>query len=389
MLPRLGIVPKLVLPALLALALVAPAGVRAITVADGFTYAGTNGFAASRALAEDYGNYPWFAAVGSLAIYEGTNSFTATGTLLNPEWVLTAGHNWASGAVTGLNFILGGVSHAADLVSLVQHPLWVQAPAPLPNEDVGPSQGWDVALFRLAVPITNTIAFPRLYTGSGEATRTGITLGAGIIGTGTQPTGPDTNYPPPIHAAMNVIDRATAQTNSGLAGGLLVNDFDGTGEPGQNTLGQDYNATGQPWIWGTAANTITNLDPSGTITGTGSAVAQLVVGGNIVEGGTAPGDSGGPTFIEDGGEWKLAGITSWGYNPWDVLQRGGDGLDGLYGDLSYMTRVSQVEPWISSVVPEPSTLALVTMGLAGAFWVARRKQRSGCPRCPGPDPHTF
>lgn len=359
-------------------ALFASADARAILIADGFSYAGSNGFAGSSALAHDYGNYPWFKAVGSIRIYEGAESFTGTGTLLNSEWVLTAGHNWNSQAVTGLQFILGGVTHAASLGSWVQHPLWTNAPTPLPNEDVGPSQGWDVALFRLAAPVTETIVFPQLYTGTDELGKTGITLGAGIIGTGTQRTGDTSNQSLDVYASMNVVDRTTAQTNSGYSGGLIVTDFDGTNNPLQNTLGDGYNGSGSPWVWDTSTSTITSLDPAGSIAGTNSAIAQLVVGGDIVEGGTAPGDSGGPTFIQDGAEWKLAGITSWGLNPWDSLYVGGSGLDGLYGDVSYMTRVSQVAPWIAGIIPEPSTYALLVMTGAVALWWAARKRGEAC-----------
>lgn len=372
MLPALRMSIKANLVALVA-ALLAPTDARAILIADGFSYAGSNGFAGSSALAQDYVNYPWFKAVGSIRIYEGSESFTATGTLLNSEWVLTAGHNWNSLAVTGLEFILGGVAHAASMGSLVQHPLWTSAPTPLLNEDVGPSQGWDVALFRLAAPITEAIVFPQLYTGSDELGKTGITLGAGIIGTGTQPTDGSSNPSLTVYASMNVVDRTTAQTNSGYSGGLIVTDFDGTNNPQQNTLGDGYDGSGSPWVWGTSTNIITSLDPAGSIAGTNSAIAQLVMGSDIVEGGTAPGDSGGPTFIQDGDEWKLAGITSWGLNPWDGLSNGTSGLDGLYGDVSYMTRVSQVAPWVLSVVPEPSTYALLVLTGASALWWVRKR----------------
>jgi hypothetical protein len=369
---RIGIKAKLV--ALVA-ALFVPTDARAILIADGFSYAGINGFDGSRALARDYANYPVFKAVGGIRVYEGAASFTGTGTLLNSEWVLTAGHNWNNQAVTGLEFILGGVVHAARLESRLQHPLWTNAPAPLPNEDVGPSQGWDVALFRLAAPITEAIVFPQLYTGTDELGKTGITLGAGITGTGNQPTSDSSNPSLDIYASMNVVDRLTAQTSSGYSGGLIATDFDGTNDVRQNTLGVGYNGSGSPWVWDTSTNTVTSLDPAGSIDGTDSAIDQLVMGPDIVEGSTAPGDSGGPTFIQDGGEWKLAGITSWGLNPWDALDNGGSGLDGLYGDVSYMTRVSQVAPWITSVVPEPSTCALLVMTGAGALWCAARRRR--------------
>ncbi len=366
------------LAGLTALALLAPIDLRAITIADGFTYGGTNGFAASSALAQDYGNYPIFEAVGwfRLDLSDGRSS-RSSGTLLNNEWVLTAGHSLKPpGEVSSLSFVLAGVTNVADLSSIVMHPLWSAPPPPLIDGVGSPSQGWDVALFRLASPITNTIAFPRLYTASNEAGQVGITLGAGLIGTGTEPWSQQpTNSPVQVFAEMNRIDRVTAQTNAGLAGGLLATDFDGANEP-QNTLGSGYDSSGQPWLWDESARIVTALDPAGTIAGTNSLLDQLVVDGNVVEGSTAPGDSGGPTFIHDGEDWKIAGISSWGVNPWDYLY--GDaanaGSRGLYGDVSYKTRVSQVAPWIVSVVPEPSTYALLVMAGAGALWWAGRRR---------------
>ena len=369
---------KSALAGLAALALLGPIDLRAITIADDFTYGGTNGFAASSALAQDYGNYPIFEAVGwfRLELSDGRR-YMSSGTLLNNEWVLTAGHSLRpSGEVSSLSFVLAGVTNAADLSSIVMHPLWAAPPPPLTDGLTSPSQGWDVALFRLANPITNAIVFPRLYTASDEAGQVGITLGAGLIGTGTEPwLRQPTNSPLQVFAQMNRIDRVTAQTNAGLAGGLLATDFDGANEP-QNTLGSGYDSSGQPWLWGDSAGIVTALDPAGTIAGTNSLLDQLVVDGNIVEGSTAPGDSGGPTFVHDGEDWKIAGITSWGINPWDALNDDATnaGQRGLYGDVSYMTRVSQVAPWIVSVVPEPSTYALLVMTGAGLLWWAGRRR---------------
>lgn len=58
----------------------------AILIADDFSYAGTNGLAASHLLATDFQNYPVFETVGVLNIYEGREYATAPATLLNNEW---------------------------------------------------------------------------------------------------------------------------------------------------------------------------------------------------------------------------------------------------------------------------------------------------------------
>ncbi len=347
---------------------------RAIQIADGFTYAGTNGFAASRALALDYLNYPVFAAVGVVNIVVGTNEFIGTGTLLNNEWVLTASHIWSASTVTSLEFIYSGVTNAALMTSLVQHPLWTSAPSPLESEKVGPSQGWDLALFRLASPMTNSIAYPELYTKSDEAGKVSIILGGGRIGTGTVPWYGQPDDPPLVHAAFNIIDRATSQTNSGYGGGQLVHDFDSGTNAAQNTLGLAYNPNGTPWVWDNTTNILTSLAPPGDITGNDSSSAQYTVGADILEGSPAPGDSGGPTFIEDGGSWKLAGVTSWGINPWDELYNGSNGFRGLYGGVDYVTRVSQTSDWIYSVIPEPTTFALIATTAVVAVTMLHRRR---------------
>lgn len=359
----------------LAAILITALPVRAIEIANDFTYGGTNGFAASHALATDFNAYPVFSAVGSLSIYlQGGLESVGSATLLDNEWVLTAGHCWSTN-VTGFDFVLAGTSYAADMSSLVLHPLWENSPSPLTNMEVGPSQGWDLALFKLASPITNSITFPKLYTKSDEFGKVSITLGAGRLGTGTVPWYEQTNDPPLVHAAFNVIDRTTSQTNSSYGGGFIVTDFDGTTNADHNTLGISYYTNGDTWIWDDSTNIVIALDPAGDIAGDNSADAQYMLGTNIVEGGAAPGDSGGPTFIEDDGEWKLAGVTSWGSNPWDELYNSGDGRRGLYGDVNYMVRISETSDWITSVIPEPSTYVLLTLGTFLSAFILLRKKR--------------
>ncbi len=351
----------------------------AIEIANDFTYAGTNGFAASHALATDFLNYPVFEAVGILNIHQPLGDSIGTATLLNSEWVLTAGHNWGP-TVTNLSFYWSGDSYAVDMSSRIQHPLWTNAPAPLSDAVVGQSQGWDIALFKLSTPITNTIAYPKLYTKSDELGKIGVTVGGGDLGTGTIAWHDQTNDPPLLHAAFNAVDRTTTQTyttnGTNYGGGFIVNDFD-SGFADENMLSISYTTNSDPWLWDDT-NQLTELDPAGDIAGTDSMEGQILLGTNVVEGATAPGDSGGPTFIEDDGEWKLAGVTSWGDNPWDLLNNPGApkvGSRGLYGDVNYMTRVSQTSDWIYSVIPEPSTYALLSLML-GVFLLTILRRRA-------------
>lgn len=75
------------------------------------------------------------------------------------------------------------------------------------------------------------------------------------------------------------------------------------------------------------------------------------------------GDSGGAVMAEVNGVWELIGVHSFitsGENPW-----------GPYGSGTGSTTVHNYMPWISSVVPAPSGVGLIGMGLTFA-WRRRR-----------------
>ena len=306
--------------------------------------------------ARAFANESAFAAVGQMkytmkypADAAAYGPYNATGTLIadasGNQWVLTAAHNWNATiksmnfnfqkinySVDGSNNVTGTVintTYQASMNSLIQHPNWNT------YGDVGVSQGWDVALFRLTKTVTG-ITPASLYTSTNEYLQTGYTVGFGRLGTGTV-AAYDNTYQYKL-AMANVIDRVTAQNastnNITYTGGLLVSDFD-SGSWAANTLVLE----GLPTPQGYPPTTV--LNPAGVITGTTSSSTQLAG-----EGGTAKGDSGGPTFINDGGTYKIAGITSWGVNPANYY----DTVSGLYGDLTYMTRVSQQVTWINAVM---------------------------------------
>jgi len=65
---------------------------------------------------------------------------------------------------------------------------------------------------------------------------------------------------------------------------------------------------------------------------------------NNFESNTAPGDSGGPAFLNFGGTYFVAGVTS-----------GGDQANAAIGDHSFDTRVDAYAGWIDSIVGTPAT----------------------------------
>ncbi|GAB4239663.1 MAG: hypothetical protein OHK005_01250 [Candidatus Methylacidiphilales bacterium] len=347
---------------------------RAILYNNDFTYASLTGQDGAAALATDYVNFAPFAAVGLMSYTDGSTSYSATGTLISDRWVLTAAHNWG-GSVTSMTFTLGTTDYTVDLSTLTQHPFWKTPPTGITAAQVGPNQGWDIALFRLTTSVTG-VTPAQIYTGSLELGQTVYTVGFGRVGTGTTD---NVDVDPAVKLAIaNVVDRVTAQSatvgSETYTGGMIIHDFDGPAgsgggpHPNANTLdvGGD--------IWDTDATALSSV-LYGTISGSGSDGARIEMGGNTLEGGTAPGDSGGPTFVLDGGVWKIAGVTSWGTNP---RLTGGGTNNGLYGDLTYATRVSAHEDWILATIPEPSTYALLVlaMGLIGVRWIRFRPTRN-------------
>ncbi len=275
-----------------------------------------------------------FKGVGTLEIFETSGTYRGTGVLLNDRWVLTAAHNWDAGAVTNLSFSINGQHHEAE--SWVQHPGW--------DGTFSPQQGWDIGLVRLAQPVTG-FGSTRLYSGNAEYDLPITILGTGL--TGTSGGVSDLNSSTTIFAFTNTIDRVISLNSPHGPGGLLVYDFD-NGTPHSNSLASAaaYDASGAP----VAANS--------SIAGSGSATLLTAL-----EGTSAPGDSGGPAFVDFGSGPELVGIVSWGVNPTQPGNLYGSG----YGDTGYLMRTSSLQGWIHSVIPEPQTTTLTIATLLLIF----------------------
>jgi len=287
-----------------------PVFAQAITIRDDVTNAQSIAFAAQSQ----------FQSVGQIG--------GASGVLIAPNWVLTAWHvaSGFTGNPSAAVFTINGSSYnGAEVFNLA--PLGSNVNSVITN-------GTDLSLVRLSSSVVGVTA-ATLYTGSSEVGHTASVIGFGSGGSGT--TGASLGGG--VKRGMrNTID-------------LYVEPLTG-GQPGQ--------------IQGSATRTNTFI----------SDFDDTTVGHNQVgtadwldlEGNVAGGDSGGGLFLEENGQYFLAGISS--FAGWDVPPAVPFG----YGSLSGFTSVSGNMGWIQNTinpVPEPATMVV----LAGLAAVAARRKR--------------
>lgn len=187
-----------------------------------------------------------YASVGQFVNSWG---YTGSGTLIAPDWVLTAGHNLV--AATSATFTIDGTAYYSS--QLVLNPGW--------NGD--PFHGYDFGLVHLSEPVSS-LTPATLYPGSSELGQVGTYVGYGFKGTGL--TGYQT-VDGQKRAFQNMIDGDFG--NPALVYG---SDFDNPHSTAGNSFGA---ATPLP-----------------------------------LEGCVAPGDSGGGVFLTMGSQVYLAGVIS-------------------------------------------------------------------------------
>jgi secreted trypsin-like serine protease len=281
-------------------------------------------------------------SVGFLRWNEGASGYIASGTLISPEWVLTAGHvvggtnNYGAG-VSGMFFGLGSVFSGTGVTAKNWIPFsgWSSS-----NGDVW--AGVDLGLVQLSQPITSVT--PALLDFSTPLLGLlGTNVGYGRSGTGL--TGMNTN-PGTKRAGQNMIDARGGMVTKREGGTLLELDLNGISP---TVLFQDFDNP-------------TDLVASSI--GSAIPVAQEYL--------IASGDSGGGLFINVGGVTKLVGVNSFLASLPYPLDTTGTNAD--YGDLAGVVSVQSFENWIFTVtgVPEPSVVSLLFFGLGGLVLMRRR-----------------
>ncbi len=271
-----------------------------------------------------------FDGVTQLTLNRSDGTFLCSGTLLsNGREILTAAHcltddngTPVTNSVTA-SFQLASGSLALNSSTITVHPDW--------NGDFG--IGYDLALVTLSDFAPPEIPRHDIYRGADEIGpavtkigygRSGNGDGGDVLGAGTKRSGVNTyDTFADVFAAVAGI--------SPLPGAQLAYDFD------------DGTSTHDAFGFFDAALGTSGLD-------------DLGVGGDEVM--SAPGDSGGPTFIND----LIAGITSYGLR---LDLRGGKPprssdvdmqLNSTFGEFAVDTRVSYFADWIDAnmtAVPLP------------------------------------
>ncbi len=268
-----------------------------------------------------------FESVGRITGKTSTAGFLASGTLVAPDWVLTAAH--VVDNAKSLTFSIGGQIYQVDRT--VPYPGW--------NKDLW--SGYDIGLAHLTKPVDN-IAPAHLYTGSAELNHADTVVGYGKTGTGTRG---DTKCDGIKRAAQNFITEIENKR-------LLVADFQNPQPPGIFSFNSNR---------------------------------SLPLGGLI-----APGDSGGGLFITTPTGTYLAGVNSFigsdfgaprsifgNFSGHTRVSAFHDWIEAeIRGDEAYVPVEKETKAPDLTIYPAPEPGSLLLLLAAGAMlWMSRRLVR--------------
>ena len=210
------------------------------------------------------------------------------GVLIAPQWIVTAAHATQWHPVTEI--MLNGACRKVE--RLIVHKGYKTLPKELTTADADAAPAIallaasdDIALIKLVQPVTDVEPL-KLYRGDDEAGKLMQLMGMGATGNGERGQPLHSSHRTAMRRAFNVVN--TADTR---------------------------------WL---------------------GYVFDAGPGAHPLEGMSGNGDSGGPVLIEQDGEWKLAGLTSWTFAEGKVSAW----KPGRYGSKSFAVRLSRYLDWI-------------------------------------------
>lgn len=297
-----------------------------------------------------------------------------SGALLATGWdVLTAAHciSDGSGGLTAASVNVGFLNPAGGVTSYDSRALFFKPGFGATGSAVDPN---DLAIVRLQREADPWITRYDLATGS-SLFETALFAGFGLTGNGETGAYHRTLFnelidgtPPERRLGLNSWEGTQDESfvYNYDATPVMISDFDGPA-PESNTICS---------IWG-ANFAIGQTNPYGLSAGDISALCDTSYGEREV--GIGAGDSGGPGFVFQNGELRLAGVASWGTVICYERDPSGECVDlrgGYFGAVAghVSTTWADNRAWIDATsVPEPSTILLVASGLGVLILVGHRR----------------
>ena len=268
-----------------------------IASASGRARAGTIRHDRDPQLYLNLGAAPEYASVGRFDLTKWEPGFSASGTLIDDNWVLTAAH--ALDGTTNAQFSVGGRTYGVS--KWITHPKW----------DGALRRGYDLALVKLDGTVTD-VAAARLYTGRGERNAVATFVGFGRTGDGLSG-----------HTDYDALKRAGQNTIDGTLGPEQW--------PADPTFRNKLSKNARTFV----VDFDNPSNPSDSPTGSSNPVDLEYL--------ISLGDSGGGAFINSRKGPLLAGVHSFAEVP-DAID------DSDYGDITGHVRVSAHAKWIRKTI---------------------------------------
>jgi hypothetical protein len=313
---------------------------------------------ASNTKAFPAGKFPDFLPVAAVGTLDNDGEFEVigSGTLIAPEWILTAAHVALSGK-RGQDFEpklevrfgpRASAPQSRHRVTGVATPLPPRTLRPLlrsgprvSESEVIHAEFHDLALLHLAAPVPGIAPCPLDETGALLSGKQIFIAGYGDAATGNNTKSRTWTKADLKRAAENVVDREIQRNpyNPRTVGGILLFDFD-NGTEERNSL----NRKSKSWdhLFGE---------------GKSSSIPSPL------EGASYPGDSGGPAFAKSAkGTWCLVGVSGYGTGFPPDRRR----TSIQFGEILVYTRVSPHLAWVRSHIapppPPPPSVAVSRVG---------------------------